>query len=122
MSFRHVIYLSNIPTFREPVTITVNVPAGVSDSFPIEMNFPIDILEDPSQITAAPIVPGFTPPRGQVVQPPQPVFQSSQPTRISQIPTSQQQQFISTQPTTINPPISSPMSNTLSGLSPDQPL
>lgn len=116
-SLRHVVYLSNLPTLNESITITINVPANMGDSIAVEMNFPVDILVDPNQLATATVTPVFSNQNATTAStsPPRPVFQSPETTqpvfednRPSKVP--------------VNPPISSPMANILSGLSPDQAI
>jgi len=140
------------------MTITVTVSPGSGDTIPVEMNFPIDTLVDPTQLTAATVIPPFSSNNQQMNQQPQSIFQqddnqqayeeeeggdiqqniqqNDQPSNQQAFQTMQPNQFgnqtytqyanqqsftqYGSQQLSSNPPISSPMANILSGLSPDQ--
>jgi hypothetical protein len=56
MSVRHVFRVEGLPDFREPTEITIVVPVRAGPSFPVEMDFPTEILSDPNQLVGSPVM------------------------------------------------------------------
>ena len=131
MSTRHVFYITGLPDLREETTISIVIPANAGDNFPIEMDFPIDLLSDQRQLTMAPIVPqsqfglslGQEPEVGTSF--PSPVFGQSQnalvssvPSKLAMSPTNIAQQSMASQQLT---KMSASLSKSVTGQSPVSP-